>query len=605
MSGFIEELKRRNVFKVGIAYVVAAWLIIQVSTNLEEALALPEWFDAMVVSLVGLGFPVALVLSWALEITPDGVKLEKNVDRSESITSPTGQKINYIIIGVLVLALGFFIWERQTGRVPTIETASNDDKVSIAVLPFVNMSSDPEQEFFSDGITEEILNVLARYDALKVTSRTSAFAFKNKDISIPAIAEALNVSHVVEGSVRRAGNQVRITAQLIDVSDDSHLWSETYDRELSDIFAIQSEISAQVANSLSASLGLSTGASGATGQQEYDLDAYDGYLRAKRLINMRGTDRLDEAIGYLHKAVMLEPEFPDAWAAMAMANVIRGYAETDDQWRVNGWAAAKTALTQDPQNPLAFASLGQVRIQKGDLIGAHQWLEQGIEHAGNESTPQFWMGILYSVSGDQKKALDQLFQALETDPAAPNVHRWVATVANFLEDFELMKKHAQLAIDYGQPNIVYDLINAHIGLGDLDTARALLANVPPELPGNTFLSSEFNEHEFYTAYLAEPQDVETLRRLAREFVGDYIGIRYWEPIEGLDLTETLAERIRSEGINPAGNANLFFSSPESRAFRQRPEFRMVVDQLELVEFWKLYGWPNVCRPKGNDEYECD
>jgi tetratricopeptide (TPR) repeat protein len=254
---------------------------------------------------------------------------------------------------------------------------------------------------------------------------------------------------------------------------------------------------------------------------------------------------------------------------------------------------------------LAFASLGQVRIQKGDLIGAHQWLEQGIVHAGNESTPQFWMGILYSVSGDQKKALDQLFQALETDPAAPNVHRWIASVANYLEDFELMKKHAQLAIDYGQPDIVYDLINAHIGLGDLDTARALIANISPELLEHSFVASELNEYEFYTAYLAEPQDVETLRRLAREFVQDYIGIRNWEPIDGLDLTETLAERIRSEGINPTANPILFFTSPESRAFRERPEFRMVVDQLQLVKFWKLYGWPDVCRPKGNDDFECD
>ena len=212
-------------------------------------------------TVIILGFPLAMFFAWAYEITPEGLKKEKDIDRSQSITTRTGRKIDYIIIGLLSVAVVFFASTHQwsgegesTDKTETGETAAVAEQ-SIAVLPFVNMSDDPANEYFSDGIAEELLNVLVRVEGLRVASRTSSFSFKGKGISIPNIARELNVNHVLEGSVRKAGNTVRITAQLIDVRTDSHLWSATYDRELEDIFAIQDEIAGHIVQALKIALG--------------------------------------------------------------------------------------------------------------------------------------------------------------------------------------------------------------------------------------------------------------------------------------------------------------------------------------------------------------
>jgi TolB-like protein len=257
------ELKRRNVFRVAIAYSVVAWLVAQVAELAMESFGSPDWVMKTLLLLLAIGLPIAIVFAWAFEMTPEGVKREKDVDRTTSITHQTGRKINTIIISVLVIALGFSVvthrWAGGDGTespavdAPTQTTASSDQ--SIAVLPFVNMSNDADNEYFSDGISEELLNVLVRVEGLRVASRTSSFAFKGKDTSIPNIAESLGVEHVLEGSVRKAGNTVRVTAQLIDARTDTHLWSETYDRKLEDIFAIQDEISGHIVEALKIALG--------------------------------------------------------------------------------------------------------------------------------------------------------------------------------------------------------------------------------------------------------------------------------------------------------------------------------------------------------------
>src|SRR5210317_618825 len=243
---FFNELKRRNVFRVGVAYIVVAWLVAQVLQLVFESFGTPEWVMKTVLVLLATGLPFALFFAWAFEMTSEGLKREHEVDRSQSITSETGQKLNYTIIAVLVLALGYFAYDKfalSAGReaelveattqavseqfaseAPTVESDN-----SIAVLPFVNMSSDEEQEYFSDGLSEELLNLLAKIPELRVTSRSSAFSYKGKDFKIADVGRELNVSNVLEGSVRKAGNQVRVTAQLIKVDGDEHLWSETYD----------------------------------------------------------------------------------------------------------------------------------------------------------------------------------------------------------------------------------------------------------------------------------------------------------------------------------------------------------------------------------------
>jgi TolB-like protein len=265
------ELKRRNVVRVGVAYAIVGWVIAQIAEFAFENFGAPEWVLKTVVVILLLGLPLALFFAWAFEMTPEGVKREKDVDRSQSITGNTGHKLDKLIIGALVVALAYFLWERQAAdSTPDIESTATSssqqvapDNVeadavtaerSIAVLPFVNMSSDIEQEWFSDGLTEEILNALARTPDLLVAARTSSFKFKGSTDDVPTIAESLGVAHVLEGSVRRGGDQLRITAQLIRARDGFHLWSQTYDRSPDDVIAVQEDIAVEIAVALQTAL---------------------------------------------------------------------------------------------------------------------------------------------------------------------------------------------------------------------------------------------------------------------------------------------------------------------------------------------------------------
>jgi TolB-like protein len=267
---FFEELKRRNVVRMAVLYVVACWLILQVADVLFDALELPPAWVRLVLAVLVLGFPITLIVSWVYEMTPEGLRREKDVERSESVTRETGRKINTLIVVLLVLAIAAVAVDRfmpetvTTAETPAIdgteETATFEPTTavagksaperSVAVLPFVAMSSGPDDEYFADGMTEEILNSLSQLPELLVTARTSAFSFKGQDVPIPEIAAKLGVAHVVEGSVRRAGEQLRITAQLIRAGDGFHLWSDTYDRSSEDSFGVQAEIAEKVAAAL-------------------------------------------------------------------------------------------------------------------------------------------------------------------------------------------------------------------------------------------------------------------------------------------------------------------------------------------------------------------
>ena len=251
MGNLFSELKRRNVVRVGIAYIVLGWVVLQVGDVLFDMFETPDWVGKTLAGVLLLGFPFVCLFAWAFEMTPEGVKRTEEVDRSESITHSTGKKLNYVIIAALVIALAYFVWERQGLVEPGADAsvASVVDK-SIAVLPFVNMSSDEEQEWFVDGLTEEILNSLARTPDLLVASRTSSFQYKGRNEDISAIAKALGVAHVLEGSVRRGGDRLRVTAQLIRASDGFHLWSETFDREPKDVIEIQENVAIEIANAL-------------------------------------------------------------------------------------------------------------------------------------------------------------------------------------------------------------------------------------------------------------------------------------------------------------------------------------------------------------------
>jgi len=246
---FFAELKRRNVIRVGVAYAIVGWILAQIAEFAFENFGAPDWVLKSVVVVLLMGLPLALIFAWAFEMTPDGIKREVEVDRTQSITSQTGRKLDFIIIGILVLALGWFAFDKFGADNSSVPELAEQDK-SVAVLPFVAMSNGPDDEYFADGLTEEILNSLAQLPELLVTARTSAFSFKGQDIPVQEIAAALGVRHIVEGSVRRSGDRLRVTAQLIRADDGFHLWSENYDSTSTDTIAVQENIAEQIASVL-------------------------------------------------------------------------------------------------------------------------------------------------------------------------------------------------------------------------------------------------------------------------------------------------------------------------------------------------------------------
>ena len=318
---FFNELKRRNVFRVGIAYVVIAWLTAQVLQLVLESFVTPTWVMKTVLVLLAAGLPIALFLAWAFELTPEGLKTEKDVDRSESITRVTGRKLDFIIIGVMGVAITLlladkFIWVGED--VPERMTHSKDRR-SIAVLPFTNMSADEENEYFADGLSEEILNRLAHIPELHVTGRTSAFNFKDRDEDLRTIGEFLGVAHILEGSVRRQADQVRVTAQLVRAEDGFHLWSKKFEIQLDDVFAVQDEI----AESVSAALDVLLNEETRSLMQDAgirNVDAFVAYQqgldlfnRAHELVGSRRIDRLAQANGYFDQAIAKAPDFSAAY----------------------------------------------------------------------------------------------------------------------------------------------------------------------------------------------------------------------------------------------------------------------------------------------------
>ena len=274
---FIDELKRRNVIRVATVYAVAAWLLIQIVATTFPILHLPDWSVTLVTVLILIGFPLALILAWAFELTPEGLKKDKDLDRNRSTTPITGRKLDFVIIGLLLLAVGVMFVGNYTND-DADDLIGEEATPSIAVLPFVDMSPNGDQEYFGDGIAEELINELVRLDGLRVAGRTSSFSFKGTNENLSAIAEALNVATILEGSIRKDGDRVRITAQLINVADGKILWSEPYDRELADIFAIQEEIATSVSGALGVRLGVG-GVNAFKGAGTRNIEAYEAYLQ--------------------------------------------------------------------------------------------------------------------------------------------------------------------------------------------------------------------------------------------------------------------------------------------------------------------------------------
>jgi len=475
------ELKRRNVFKVAAAYIIVAWLLLQVSDTLVPALHLPEWFHSGVAFLLILGFPLAMIFAWAFELTPEGLKLEHRVDGAQStqtLVEPESQ---------------------EKGN--TSDTTPSE--ASIAVLPFVNLSSDSEQEYFSDGISEELLNLLAKVSGMYVTARTSSFQFKGRNLNISEVGKVLGVSHVLEGSVRKSGDRVRITAQLIEVATGFHKWSETYDRTLHDIFAIQDEISAAIVGALKE---LILGeVETPTSTRSISTEAYEKYLIGQQSITKRTQESIERARECFEKSLALDPCFLPSMTGLADALLLlilpsmTGLADallllSDDDICYGDVPLPESlalalpildkALAQNPNSEEVQTSLSFYYHLSGDTQKAQFHAEKAIAISQNCSRAYRILGLILKRSGNPRALVVQTREkALHLSPASPielnnlfselPVRSRYSEAAALLDRIEVVE-HGSVFNDWGRFSIAWNRGNLKEGLAIYAASNKLL-----------------------------------------------------------------------------------------------------------------------------------
>ena len=504
MSNLFEELQRRNVVRVAIAYLVVGWLIIEVLDTVAPRLGLPDWVPTFFIVVVLVGLPIALLFSWAYELTPEGVKKTAEVDASQSVTHSTGRKLDRVIIVALVVALGYFVWERQ-GLVERSETAAPGPVAaatskSVAVLPFTDMSPDADQGWFADGLTEEILNSLTRLPELTVTARTSSFYFKGQNLPIQEIAAKLGVAHIVEGSVRRAGNQLRITAQLSRASDGFHLWSDTYDRSLEDVFAVQEDVAENVARALDIVLDeekrermFSSGTR--------SVEAYEAFQRG-RIIFEAAHDEVEgmtlwDANTLFEKAIAADPKYylPHYLHRDALIHFVRegfegAYLGGRQQPDLTPKAALRRYLEDmeaaikyapsEPQKLLFEIEKVQLSDDWRRLPGLIQRLESLDLSDGQYSTGGGWVSGVFLLIGRADFSLRMAEGQLKRNPLDPFVWTGVVNSSILLGRFDEVAAQLNEARERGVKHAFLDdaELNLYIATGDTAALAEAMARLP-------------------------------------------------------------------------------------------------------------------------------
>jgi TolB-like protein/Tfp pilus assembly protein PilF len=461
---------------VGVAYLITAWVLLQIADLVLQNIHAPDWVIQAFMLALGLGFPVVVIFAWAFEMTPEGIKKEKDVDRTQSITSKTGRKLDFTIIGVLAVAVVLLLADRftpgsedkpgaptpstssQTAQRSGIQAPAAPKAKSVAVLPFVNMSSDPEQEYFSDGISEEILNALAQVKDLKVAGRTSSFAFKGQNLDLRQIGETLGVENILEGSVRKSGSKVRITAQLIQVEDGFHLWSDTFDRELDDVFAIQDEIASNILEQLKAHL--LEGEQAALVATRANSEAYDLYLLAKQRIYERSKPTLEAAAELLDKAIAIDAGYAPAYAQRGITAILLSDEDYGTIPTEQAVAQAKLyidqALRLDPGDAEAWAGLGLYYLNRpGKTAESIEALDKALSINPNLVDASNWLQAAYGRAGRLAEAMRILEQLVERDPL---YRPGISNITGF-----------------------------YVNTGKVDQALALIERIRPSMPNDPFL----------------------------------------------------------------------------------------------------------------------
>lgn len=630
---FFEELKRRNVFRVGIAYAVSAWVLLQIVDLVLENIATPEWVMQVFMLAVAIGFPIALLFAWAFEMTPEGIKLEKDVDRSTSITTQTGQKMNRGIIIALLIAVVLLLMDKFTSEtvetpIPEVavttqaidsplteESIPETDEKSIAVLPFVDMSPDGDQAYFADGISEEILNVLVKTHSLKVAGRTSSFQFRGRNEDLRVIGDQLGVEHILEGSIRKANNRVRITAQLVKASDGFHLWSETYDRELNDIFAIQDEIARSITSALAIELNLSEEEQSLASATTNNMDAYDLYLRARGLISQRSDFPL--AIRLLTEATQLDPDFAAGWAANAQAHSLLIYYETVE--REESIEAAEQmalkALEIDPETSSAHSALGDVYRERYEWMKARQSYLRALELNPDdvEANEQFAQ-MLWRTSHFEE-AFEYSSRAVELDPLSwlnLTVHAALryamgdrrggwndmkrAMKIGGTGNFFALRHQINMAISDGKIEKAIELMEE---LSNSDQVNAIYFNTKARIDEILPL---LNSREDTLAFLSTRQSADA----KADAMDNWATELFWAAHYGdYELSSELLDKgtLYDEKLGLLDTT--WFNYPIISPLHNSEAYKRIIRRIKLDEFWRENGFPMSCRPTGEDDFACN
>ena len=593
----ISELKRRNVFRVALLYLVAGWVILQVAQLLFDVLKLPDWTSRLVLGLLTLGFPLALIFSWVYELTPEGLKREHEVDHNQSVTATTARKLDMVVGALLVVAIGMLAFDRYADRERiasgTVESRTatpaaavappraRTGPASIAVLPFVNMSDDKANDYFSDGLSEELLNVLAKVQGLRVIARTSSFAFKGKDATIADVAKALGVDHVLEGSVRKSGDRVRITAQLIRTADSSHLWSETYDRTLQDVFAILDEISGEVVDALKVRL-LGQDASKAEVGGTTNARAYEAYLQGLYSANQGEKEAtLRKALAEFDQAIALDPNYSRAHAGRArvLGHLASNGYEPFESGFGGAREAAERARALEPELAEAWLRLAYITYAVDlDIPKAQAQFERALaldpgsaEIQGIYS--QFALGI-----GQTEKAIEAGSKAVQLDPIAPRPHVALATAyygARRYDEAIAVARRAE-RLDPNYPTVHGSIGYALLETGDLEGARAEFEKEPIEwqrLTGLAIVAAKLGHAEQARAGLAT-----ALGRLGEAAAYQYAEINaqlgdHDEAFRWLGV----ARRIKDPGLS------IVVVDPLMDPLREDPRYKKLTHELGLDE----------------------
>ena len=494
---FFAELKRRNVYKVAVAYAVVAWLVIQAASILLPTFDAPAWPMKVIVLLLVLGFPVALIFSWAFEITPEGIVRETEVEASKSIRHHTGRKIIALTIVLALIAASLFVFQvlrarptsapRETAGAPRQSEAATVPNKSIAVLPFDNLSRDPDNAYFCEGVQDEILTRLAKVADLKVISRTSTQHFKSTPDNLPEIAKKLGVMHIVEGSVQKAGNQVRVNVQLINAMNDAHLWADTFDRQLVDIFAVESEIAKTIAESLQAKLSGSEKTSIAQ-TPTANPEAYELYLKGRFFWNKRSGSDLRKAIDYFNQTIAKDPNYALAYVGLADSYMLLpnygGMASSEALPPAR--AAVARALQLDDSLAEAHASLGLLDTLDLHLERALTDLKRAVQLNPNYATGHHWLGLGHLALAHFDEAIAEGKRAAELDPLSVIINADLTWIYQSAHRFDEAEKQAHKALEI-DPRFFL----AHYYLGGVRQAKGQLAEAISEFRQAFDLNGDF------------------------------------------------------------------------------------------------------------------